>query len=105
MDDTPFRPLLVGVLKSCDNVREWAARSTPTGATPAECSNYLAGRMAELADAQDLKSCVPLRDVRVRAPLRLLSSQRLTACMRFETATCMGYFAPFCHVTQSRFYH
>src|SRR5437588_12554341 len=29
------------------------------------------GRMAELADAQDLKSCVPLRDVRVRAPLRL----------------------------------
>ena len=31
--------------------------------------------MAELADAQDLKSCVPLRDVRVRAPLRLLEKR------------------------------
>src|SRR5437762_7858383 len=44
----------------------------PTGVFPAKCSNYLAGRMAKLADAQDLKSCVPLRDVRVRAPLRLI---------------------------------
>ena len=34
--------------------------------------NKRLGRMAELADAQDLKSCVPLRDVRVRAPLRLV---------------------------------
>jgi hypothetical protein len=33
------------------------------------------GRVAELADAQDLKSCV-LTDVRVRVPPRLLSPPR-----------------------------
>ena len=55
------------------------ANPRPNGSQQAlnSIAGFSFGRMAELADAQDLKSWVPLRDVRVRAPLRLFALKNL----------------------------